>query len=83
MEYFHRRLSPGLPGVITIKESELSPDLRSAKVYLSVMDRRDRSKEVLELLERQKSVMQKSVSKILKTKFCLRLYFYVNCVVLD
>ena len=84
MEYFHRRLGPSLPGVVTIKESRLSPDLRQAKVYLSVMDSdKDRSKEVLELLEKQKQRIQRSVSKVLKTKFCLKLCFYVNAVVLS
>lgn len=80
MEYFTRRMKGSFYGFISVKETALAADMKSAKVFLSLMSEQDLTKEACETLEKERFWIQKSVSKNLKMKFCPRLNFFVNHV---
>ncbi len=80
MEYFTRRMKGHFPGFISVKESWMAKDMKSAKVFLSLMSEKNHKEEVLQILEEQRFLIQKTVSKSLKMKFCPKLNFFVNHV---
>ena len=80
MEYFIRKKKNSFPGFISVKEVSISNDLKSAKVFLSVMNETDCSEELGSFLEEERYFIQKSVSHSLKMKFCPRLNFFINYV---
>ena len=80
MDYFMKKMKTPLPGFISIKETSMATDMKSAKVFLSVMNPIDCSAEVLEALEQERYWIQRSVSRGLQIKFCPHLSFFVNHV---
>ena len=80
MEYFVRQRKNNYPGFISIKEVSVAGDMKSAKVYLSVMNKTDCSQKVENLLLSERYFIQKALSNALKIKFCPRLSFFVNYV---
>ena len=80
MEYFIRKKKSSYPGFISVKEVSISNDMKSAKVFLSVMNETDCSEELGSFLEQERYFIQKSVSGSLKMKFCPRLNFFINYV---
>lgn len=64
------------PGLLSVAHVDVTPDLRSAKVYISVMTQEEDGLALFEeLLEDQKSFVQHYISKNLRMKFCPRLSF--------
>ena len=80
MEYFMKQTKTPLPGFVSVKEVFMARDMKSAKVFLSVMSPYDCQKEVEEILSRQRGAVQKAVSNGLRIKFCPYLNFFVNHV---
>lgn len=80
MEYFIRKKRGSYPGFISVKEISVANDVKSAKVYLSIMSEKDHSDEICSSLEQERFFIQKTVSRALKLKFCPRLNFFVNHV---
>lgn len=80
MEYFIKKKKNSCPGFISVKEVSISNDLKSAKVFLSVMNETDCSEELESILEQERYFIQKSVSHSLKMKFCPKLNFFINYV---
>ena len=80
MEYLLRKKKVSLPGFVSVKEVEVANDMKSAKVFLSVMHEQDCSDEVQESLGKERYFIQKSISRVLRIKFCPRLNFFVNYV---
>ena len=80
MDCFIKRTKPPLPGFVSVKEVSMALDMKSAKVFLSVMNFEDCRQEVLNLLDQERWHIQRLVSRSLKIKFCPRLNFFVNYV---
>ncbi len=80
MEYFIRKKKNALPGFVSVKEADMARDMKSARVFLSVMSEKDCSKTVHKVLETERYFIQKAVSQALRLKFCPRLSFFVNHV---
>ena len=80
MEYFIRKKKNTWPGFISVKEVFIANDMKSAKVFLSIMSEKDCSNEVHTILEKERYFIQKTISRGLKVKFCPRLNFFVNHV---
>ena len=80
MEYFIRKKKHSYHGFISVKEVSIANDMKSAKVFLSVMSEKDHSDEIYTSLEQERYFIQKSISRVLKIKFCPRLNFFVNHV---
>ena len=80
MEYFMRKKKNPFPGFLSVKETSIANDMKSARIFLSVMSERDCSKEIYESLEKERFFIQRAVSRALRMKFCPRLNFFVNYV---
>ncbi len=80
MEYFIRKRKNVFPGFVSVKEASIANDMKSAKVFLSVMSEKDCSEEIYKALDGERYFIQKAVSSSLKMKFCPRLNFFVNHV---
>ena len=80
MEYFIRKKKVAFPGFISVKEIDMARDMKSARVFLSIMSVHDCSEEVESALEKERFFIQKTVARALKMKFCPRLNFFINHV---
>lgn len=67
-----------LPGVVTVAEVSVNPDLRTGKVFLSFIGAPEDRKEVQELIEQQSPEIQRHLGKNLAMKFCPKMKFFLN-----
>lgn len=61
----------------TITKVEISPDIKSAKIFISVMPESLRG-TALAILTRNAGVLHRGLKKIIKTKFTPNLKFYID-----
>ena len=80
MEYFIKKMKRSVLGFISVKEVFLAPDMKSAKVYLSIMSEKDQSEQMYSNLEQERYFIQKTVARTGGMKFCPRLNFFINHV---
>ena len=78
-----RKMRNHIPGLISVKESSIASDMKSAKVFLSIMGERDFTETMYSALEEERFFIQRTVSRCLKMKFCPRINFFVNYVPLS
>ena len=83
MEYFIKRMKRSVLGFIFVKEVFLAPDMKSAKVYLSIMSEKDQSEQMYSILAQERYFIQKAVARVGGMKFCPRLNFFINHVSLS
>lgn len=75
-QYLQQEWKGPTPGLLTVAHVDVTPDLRSAMVYISVIGTEEDSMQMFEeLLEEQRGMVQSYVSKKLRMKFCPRLNF--------
>lgn len=77
-EVIHHGLKLPLPGYSSVVHVDVTPDLRSARVFVRVAGTDKDRGEAEELLEKQRVQIQKRVSEELNTKFCPVLRFKVG-----
>lgn len=65
-----------LPGLVTISHVKMPADLRSAKVYVSVLGSEKEKAVVIENLQERAFEIQKYISAKLNTRYCPKLTFY-------
>ena len=64
-------------GLITVTRVEVSKDLKSAYVYLSLFDTQDKDR-LLDLLEKRKGFLRKSIASKIKLKYNPMLIFSLD-----
>jgi ribosome-binding factor A len=74
-ELVRKKLSVENHGLITITDVEVSKDLRTAKVYFSVVGVRDQERDALGALENIRPDLQAELSKLVKIKYTPQLSF--------
>jgi ribosome-binding factor A len=67
-----------LPGIVTVARVRMTGDLRSAKVYISVLGEPDHLKEAVKLLQSRAFEVQNFLSRELKMRYCPKLTFLVD-----
>ena len=67
-----------IPGLITVTHVQMSADLRSGKVYVSVLGADDKKDDVIEVLHRYSGQIQKFVDQELRMRYCPKLNFYLD-----
>ena len=67
-----------LKGLVSVSRVQASPDLRHAKVFVSVMGSEDDADESIETLTDNAQIFQKEVGKKLPMKFCPKLKFFLD-----
>ena len=64
MEYFIRKKKATFPGFISVKSADMARDMKSARVFLSIMSEQDCSQEVKEALERERFLFKKRFQEL-------------------
>lgn len=73
---FQRMYSVATHGLVTITEVQMSPDLRVAKVFVSIFSDDVRKKRTMELIEQSKSSIRAALGHAIKIRFVPELIFY-------
>ena len=82
MDYFLVRSQRTYPGVISVKEIELEPDFKKAKVYISVMGTAEDAQQTRLRLEADRFHIRTLINRRLRMKYCPYLNFFVNHITL-
>jgi ribosome-binding factor A len=64
-----------LPGLVTVARVQMPGDLRTAKVYISVLGEPDHLQEAVKLLQERAFEVQNYLSRELKMRYCPKLSF--------
>lgn len=75
-QFLIRGFRSPLPGLVTVASVKMPADLRTAKVYVSVLGSDEQKAEALELLNERAFEIQNFIGKELKMRYCPRLTFY-------
>ncbi|MGZ3744366.1 MAG: 30S ribosome-binding factor RbfA [Pseudobdellovibrionaceae bacterium] len=67
-----------LPGIVTVARVHMPGDLRTAKVYISVIGAPSQLEEAVKLLQERAFEIQNYLGKELKMRYCPKLTFYAD-----
>jgi len=70
-------------GFVTVMKVEVAPDLRDAKVYVSVMGSEKEKKSTLIALDRAKGYLQHMIADVVRLKSTPRLHFKLDTSIDD
>ena len=76
--FFTREYRDPSYGFITVTEVHMSPDLRIAKIYVSIMGNADVKERTLAMLEQNKYEIRSFIGSHLRLKFTPEVHFYVD-----
>jgi ribosome-binding factor A len=65
-------------GFITVTDVQMSPDLKIAKIYVSIFGDETRKKKSLALLESQKAFVRSTLGHQIRIKFTPDIFFYLD-----
>lgn len=75
-KYLISGFSQKLPGLVTVALVRMPADLRTAKVYISVLGSESDKAQVLEILNERAFEVQKYIGQELKMRYCPKVTFY-------
>ena len=75
---FQRNFDMNVYGLITVTEVRMSPDLKIAKVYVSVFGDTAQKQKTLGLLESQKPFVRQTLGHNVRLKFTPSIVFYLD-----
>ena len=75
---FQRNFSMDEFGFLTVTEVRMSPDLKSARVFVSVFGDEARKSKTLALLEEKKSFVRQSIGKSVRLRFVPTIEFALD-----
>ncbi|MEW6366510.1 MAG: 30S ribosome-binding factor RbfA [Acidobacteriota bacterium] len=78
MRLIQREMHDPRLGFVTVTEVRMSPDLRSARVYVSVMGEEEKQKETLSVLQHAEGFLRNGLSKVLQMRFTPELHFVLD-----
>lgn len=67
-----------LPGLVTVARVMMPADLRTAKVYVSVLGDDKQREEALEILQSQAYDVQNFIGRELRMRYCPKLTFFLD-----
>lgn len=74
-QYLQAGFSTPLPGLVTISHVKMPADLRTARVYVSILGADDQKEEVIDLLQERAFEIQDYIGRKLKMRYCPKLTF--------
>lgn len=77
-QFLIRGFKSPLPGLVTVASVKMPADLRTAKVYISVLGSDAQQEEALEILQDRAFEIQNFIGKELKMRYCPKLTFYAD-----
>ncbi len=75
---FQRHFTPKEYGLLTVTDVRMSPDLKIAKVYLSIFEGPDAKEDILARLEENKKFVRTELARHVRLKFTPTLQFYLD-----
>ena len=69
---------PGLGGLITVTDAEVTPDLKRAKVYVSILGQEEAKKKMMNALGHAKGFIRKLLGERLKLRYTPELIFELD-----
>lgn len=75
---FQRNFSMQEYGFLTVTDVEMSPDLKNAKIFVSIFGDAARKERSLALLEEQKNFVRSSLGRVLRLKFTPTIVFELD-----
>lgn len=75
---FQREFSMLEYGLMTVTEVRMSPDLKIARIYVSVFGDAGRKERTLALLEEQKGFVRSHIGRTVRLKFTPSISFYLD-----
>ena len=79
-QYLIHGFSTSLLGLVTVAQVKMPADLRTARVYVSVLGAEDKKEEVIETLQERAFEIQNFIGKKLQMRYCPKLTFYSDHV---
>ncbi|XGC82146.1 30S ribosome-binding factor RbfA [Bdellovibrio bacteriovorus] len=77
-QFLIRGFKSPLPGLVTVASVRMPADLRTAKVYISVLGSDEQKEEAIEILQERAFEIQNFIGKELKMRYCPKLTFYAD-----
>lgn len=75
-EYLLRGMKDRLPGLVTVSNVKMPADLRTAKVFVSVLGTDQEKEMVMEILQNRARDVQRFLGDNLRMRYCPKLTFY-------
>ncbi len=75
---FQRRFSMDEAGFMTVTDVRVTPDLRQARIYVSVFGDVRRKEQSLKLLEEHKSAIRSAIGKAVRLRFTPEVEFHLD-----
>lgn len=75
-QYLLAGFSDPLPGLVTVASVKMPADLRTAKVYISVLGADDSITRTVEILNKRAFEIQDFIGRKLNMRYCPKLTFY-------
>ena len=75
-QYILHGLNERLPGIVTVSHVKMPADLRSAKVFISVLGSENEKDQVMEILQDRARFIQNHLGEHLRMRYCPKLSFY-------
>lgn len=77
-QFLIRGFKGSLPGIVTVADVRMPADLRTAKVYVSVLGSEKQKTDALDTLQEHAYQIQNFIGKELKMRYCPKLTFYAD-----
>ncbi len=75
-QYILHGLNERLPGIVTVSLVKMPADLRSAKVFISVLGSENEKDQVMEILQGKARYIQTHLGQHLRMRYCPKLQFF-------
>ena len=75
---FQRNFSMAEYGLITVTDVRVTPDLKIAKIYVSIFGDAERKKKSLAMIEGQKAFVRSTLGHNIRLKFTPDIMFYLD-----
>ncbi len=76
--FFTREYRDPAYGFITVTDVHVSPDLRTAKIYVSIMGSPEKREATMNMLENHKGEIRSFIGSHIRLKFTPAVHFYVD-----
>ena len=77
-QFLIQDLKNPIPGVLSVADVKVNPDLRSGKAFLTFIGPAEARAETESILAEEWPDLQREIGKQLKMKYCPKLKFFIN-----
>ncbi|MDA0986341.1 MAG: 30S ribosome-binding factor RbfA [Bacteroidetes bacterium] len=77
-DYFSREIASPPYGFVTVLDVIVSPDIRHAKIYVSIFGNEELKEKTLQFVNSRRSEIRHILGKQLQTKFTPEIHFFMD-----